>query len=125
MDGNMSQNKNGSGSYEDAYNILEKTNETPKYYKDFDKSYERNKDYYKNNGDKSNIEEIREKPYPIKEGISLSKLSDISSIYFKDSQKEKEKDNENRSQEGIEGQSNSSLFLSFNESSNQQKVFLK
>ena len=90
-----------SGSYEEQM--------TPEFYKEFLKSFiERKKD---NSGEKSSI---------IKEDIFLPNFGDISIIFSKEPQKQKE--NEDKNQERVEEQfSLDSIFASLSEFLKQQK----
>jgi hypothetical protein len=114
----MNRSESDEEQIKNDYNSLEKTNETPNYFKEYIKSdEERNK-----NQNKSNEDEIGEKLYPIKEDASSPNLSGIGNKYSQESQKQKE--NKDKSQEGEEGRhSNGSLFSSSNEFPNPLKSF--
>lgn len=94
-------NESKSGSYEEQM--------TPEFFKEFLKSFiERKKD---NSGEKSSL---------IKEDISLPNFGEISIIFSKEPQKQKE--NEDKNQERVEGQfSLDSIFASSSEFLKQQK----
>jgi hypothetical protein len=106
---NEKQIKNGFSSF-DIFN------ETPKYYKELLKSYEKSKNY-KNNENTNSRDENEERTFNINEGVSFPNFSAISIICPKESQKE----NEDRSNEGL-SLYDSFLFL-LNELLNQPKSF--
>lgn len=118
MNGSKSGGENSEEKMKNNCNSLEKTNETPKFYKELMKL---NEDYKKNENKNSN-DEFGERSYPIKEDASFPNFSGISNIYSNESQKEKEKENKGKNQEEGEGRHSFDSLISFvYESLNQQK----
>ena len=99
MSRNINEGKSRSNEEQikNAFDSMDIINETPEYYEEFQKSYEE-RNNYKNSENKNSREEIGERVFNIKEGVSLPKISAISNIFPKESQKE----NEDRSNEGVE-----------------------
>lgn len=121
MSRNINEGKSGSNEEQikNAFDSMDILNKTPEYYEEFQKSYEERKNY-KNSENKNSREEIGERVFNIKEGVSLPKISAISNIFPKESQKE----NKDRSNEGVEELSCfDSILFSFIHFLNQQKCF--
>ena len=116
MNGNKSGGENSEEKMNNDCNSLEKTNQTPKFYKELMKL----KEDYKKNENKSSNDEFGERSYPIKEFDSFPNFSGISNIYSNGSQKEKE--NKDKNQEEGEGRNSFDSLISLAyESLNQQK----
>ena len=109
---NGSRNEGKSGSNEEQiknhFSSLDITNETPKYYKELLNSYEE-KNNYKNNENTNSRDEIEERVFNINEAFSIPNFSSISNIYSKEFQNQKE--NEDRSNEGLSSYDSFFLFL--------------
>lgn len=121
MSRNINEGKSRSNEEQikNAFDSMDIINKTPEYYEEFQKSYEE-RNNYKNSENKNSREEIGERVFNIKEGVSLPKISAISNIFPKESQKE----NKDRSNEGVEELSCfDSLLFSFIHFLNQQKCF--
>ena len=121
MSRNINEGKSRSNEEQikNAFDSMDIINETPEYYEEFQKSYEE-RNNYKNSENKNSREEIGERVFNIKEGVSLPKISAISNIFPKESQKE----NKDRSNERVEELScDDSLLFSFIHFLNQQKSF--
>ena len=121
MSRNINEGKSRSNEEQikNAFDSMDIINKTPEYYEEFQKSYEE-RNNYKNSENKNSRVEIGERVFNIKEGVSLPKISAISNIFPKESQKE----NKDRSNERVEELScDDSLLFSFIHFLNQQKSF--
>jgi len=121
MSRNINEGKSRSNEEQikNAFDSMDIINKTPEYYEEFQKSYEE-RNNYKNSENKNSRVEIGERVFNIKEGVSLPKISAISNIFPKESQKE----NKDRSNGRVEELScDDSLLFSFIHFLNQQKSF--
>ena len=100
MNGSRNEGKSESNEEQikNAYNSLNISNETPKYYKELLKSYEE-RNNNKNKENTNSRDEIGERIFNINEGVFFPNFSVISSICPKEYQKQKE--NEDKSNEGL------------------------